>query len=74
MSVFQASSVRGYEIADGIMNTPGVFANNSAHAEAPVVASNNTVDDLVCHPNSVTSTTISFRFVCRMSYVVCRMY
>eukprot|EP00601_Ochromonadales_sp_CCMP2298_P000370 CAMPEP_0173180592 /NCGR_PEP_ID=MMETSP1141-20130122/6800_1 /TAXON_ID=483371 /ORGANISM="non described non described, Strain CCMP2298" /LENGTH=1152 /DNA_ID=CAMNT_0014103457 /DNA_START=210 /DNA_END=3668 /DNA_ORIENTATION=- len=57
----KAETVRAFEIADAIMNTPGVWGNNSGHVEAPVIATINTVDDLVCQPNALTTTTINFR-------------
>eukprot|EP00600_Ochromonadales_sp_CCMP1393_P008969 CAMPEP_0174963692 /NCGR_PEP_ID=MMETSP0004_2-20121128/5468_1 /TAXON_ID=420556 /ORGANISM="Ochromonas sp., Strain CCMP1393" /LENGTH=1166 /DNA_ID=CAMNT_0016212339 /DNA_START=204 /DNA_END=3703 /DNA_ORIENTATION=+ len=50
-----------HEIADAIMETPGIFANNSGHVETPVVAMNDTANDMICTQGAVTRTTISFK-------------
>lgn len=52
---------RAFEVADAIMTTPGIFANNSGHVTAPVQATNITADSKLCEPNSITRTKIDFK-------------
>jgi hypothetical protein len=52
---------KAIEIANTIMNSPGIYGNHSSYIFIPVTALNKTENDPICASNAITTTQINFK-------------